>query len=110
MQPIRRIIEVADNLGSKTDNETFYITRECGHVKTVNKDTYEFSICHECPPLSDNWNGFDSYRGEWYCRCGVGHRDPRLNKDTTHGCCGKNCCSRQDFPGRDYEKSNLHHR
>lgn len=47
---------------------------------------------------------FYAPRREWICECGVGHYDPRLVKDTIHGCCG--CCSRTDFPGRVSEESN----
>lgn len=35
-----------------------------------------------------------SGRMEWTCPCGVGHG----NHD--HGCCAKECCSREDFPDR----------
>ena len=35
-----------------------------------------------------------SGRMEWTCPCGVGHD----NHD--HGCCGKECCARDDYPGR----------
>lgn len=35
------------------------------------------------------------YRGEWTCSCGVGHGDHY------HGCCGKSCCSRDDYPSPD---------
>lgn len=39
------------------------------------------------------WNG-PGYRGEYSCPCGVGHGNH------VHGCCGKHCCTRDDFPLR----------
>lgn len=39
------------------------------------------------------WNG-PGYRGEYSCPCGVGHGNH------VHGCCGKACCTRDDFPLR----------
>lgn len=43
------------------------------------------------------WKFSGPYRCEWICEHGVGHYDPRLVKNTTHGCDG--CCGRDDFPG-----------
>ncbi|KKN91250.1 hypothetical protein LCGC14_0221180 [marine sediment metagenome] len=37
-------------------------------------------------------------RMEWICPCGVGHGNH------VHGCCGKECCNRDDFPGKTENK------
>ena len=103
--PIRRIIEVSDNLLPKKGEGQFHITLECNHLKTVISDTYEFSICKECEPVSDHWVAFDSYRMEWICKCGTGHCDPRMVKHGVHGCDG--CCSRPDWPGQDFAKKEM---
>lgn len=34
------------------------------------------------------------YRGEYTCPCGVGHGNH------VHGCCGEQCCQRNDYPLR----------
>lgn len=92
LHPIRKIINVDGNC----------ITRECGHKKIpsiFDPEKHIWSICLDCPPLSDNW--IDFKRGyEWICKCSVGHSDPRLIEHTTHGCCPKGCCGREDAPWR----------
>lgn len=45
------------------------------------------------PERDPYWTG-PGYRGEYTCPCGVGHGRH------VHGCCGKNCCTREDFPLR----------
>lgn len=35
-----------------------------------------------------------SGRMEWICECGTGHGDH------DHGCCSKECCRREDYPGK----------
>lgn len=96
LHPIRKITLV--DIGHRT-----FITRECGHIKEVgssfNPEKQIWSICMDCPPLSINWVDFK--RGyEWICDCGVGHSDPRLIDNATHGCCSKGCCAHDDAPWR----------
>jgi hypothetical protein len=51
---------------------------------------------------------------EWQCEHGVGHPDMKSIKEMdikygkgsegtwgVHGCCEDNCCSRDDFPGKE---------
>ena len=45
------------------------------------------------PPDTEYWT-YSRHRGEYICPCVVGHG---LHP---HGCCGKECCKRDDFPLR----------
>lgn len=69
----------------------------------------EFSVCTGCAKCLEDDRIMDpveakserdpywiksSHRGEYTCPCGVGHGNH------VHGCCGKSCCSRPDYPLR----------
>lgn len=97
---VRRIISSVVTL------KGFIIQRECGHTKEIpDYHNYQFSVCPDCPPVSSHWVSFNSKRGEWICKCGVGHYDPRLQPGMAHCCDG--CCGRSDFPGREFNGSKL---
>ena len=50
-------------------------------------------------PVDMQWE--EGRSGEWICAHGVGHGGDHLKTvGYVHGCCGKGCCSRPDYPGR----------
>ena len=97
---IRKVVDVHSNNGPGL--ESHVLTLECGHNFASDRPASEWCVCRMCDPVSDYWIEFDSGRKEWIDMHGVGHYDPRMTNNATHGCNGS--CGRDDRPWLDFKK------